>query len=170
VFNVDVILDLGGNSSIGHQVSVKFTPGLLVANAAVELGAPPYEFNIDPGVHGIDNAAGVVESFEAAAFTAITPWTPFVVGQITFRAGDAGRATIIGFFGPGEAVIDGDEGQPIDDVVFNSVSVNVIPTPTPTPTPSKKLTVCHKGMKSISLPANAVSAHLAHGDTLGACP
>jgi hypothetical protein len=83
VFTVDVILDLGGNSSIGHQVSVKFTPGLLVANAAVELGAPPYEFNIGPGVHGIDNAAGVVESFEAAAFTAITPGTPFVVGQRT---------------------------------------------------------------------------------------
>ena len=35
---------------------------------------------------------------------------------------------------------------------------------------SGKVTVCHKGKNLISLPANAVPAHLAHGDTLGACP
>lgn len=44
------------------------------------------------------------------------------------------------------------------------------PTPTPTPTQSKKVTVCHKGKVSISVSANAVPAHLAHADTLGACP
>ncbi len=43
-------------------------------------------------------------------------------------------------------------------------------TPTPTPTQSKKVTVCHNGKRSISVSANAVPAHLAHGDTLGACP
>jgi hypothetical protein len=43
-------------------------------------------------------------------------------------------------------------------------------TPTPMPTPMGKVTVCHRGKNSISLPANAVPAHLAHGDTLGACP
>jgi hypothetical protein len=173
VFTVDLILNLGGNSSIGHEVSVMFTPGLLVAVAAVELGAPPYEFNIDSGVHGIDNAAGVVESFEAAAFTAIAPGAPFVVGQITFQAGDVGGATILGFFGTGQAVLDGgNPAQPIDGVVFNIVSVNVIATPAPTPTPtaSEKTTVCHKGKNSISLPANAIPPHLKHGDTLGACP
>ena len=42
------------------------------------------------------------------------------------------------------------------------------PTPTPTPTLSEKVTVCHKGKNLISLPANAVPGHLAHGDTLGA--
>ena len=41
-------------------------------------------------------------------------------------------------------------------------------TATPTPTPSEKVTVCHKGKNLISLPANAVPGHLAHGDTLGA--
>jgi hypothetical protein len=30
--------------------------------------------------------------------------------------------------------------------------------------------VCHRGKSSFSVPANAVPAHLAHGDTLGACP
>jgi hypothetical protein len=160
---VDLILDLGDYSSYGHQVSVSFTPGLLVANAAVELGAPPYQFNTDPGVQGIDNAAGVVDGFEAAAYRGIHPETPFVVGQITFRAGDVGEATIIGFFGDGQAVLDGG-ARPIDDVVFNGVSVNVIATPTPW----EKVTVCHKGKNLISLPRNAVPRHLAHGDTLGA--
>ncbi len=41
-------------------------------------------------------------------------------------------------------------------------------TATPTPTLSEKVTVCHKGKNLISLPANAVPGHLAHGDTLGA--
>ncbi len=54
------------------------------------------------------------------------------------------------------------------------------PTPTPTPTatftpkatpiPLKKVAMCHHGKHSISASANAVPAHLAHGDTLGACP
>jgi hypothetical protein len=35
---------------------------------------------------------------------------------------------------------------------------------------SKKVTMCHNGKHSISASANAVPAHLAHGDTLGACP
>jgi cell division septation protein DedD len=44
------------------------------------------------------------------------------------------------------------------------------PTPTnPPPTPSEKVTVCHKGKTSTGVPANAVPAHLAHGDTLGPC-
>ena len=50
----------------------------------------------------------------------------------------------------------------------------VTPTPTSTGTPSatpissEKVTMCHKGKNLISLPANAVPGHLAHGDTLGA--
>jgi hypothetical protein len=76
VFTVDVILNLDGNSSTGHEVSVDFIPGILVANAAAEWGVPPYAVNISSGVRGIDNAAGVVDQFEAAAFTAITPAAP----------------------------------------------------------------------------------------------
>jgi hypothetical protein len=132
VFTVDVILDLDGHSSSGHEVSVRFTPGLLVAAEAAESGVPKYQLNLSPGVRGIDNAAGVVDQLEAAALTPTTPETRFVVGQITFQAGDVGRATIIGFFGAGAALLD-DSGQAIDGVVFNGASVNVIPAPTPTP-------------------------------------
>ena len=32
-----------------------------------------------------------------------------------------------------------------------------------------KVTLCHKGKKTIRVAPAAVSAHLAHGDTLGAC-
>jgi len=49
-------------------------------------------------------------------------------------------------------------------------SPTATPTATPTPIPLKKVTMCHKGKHSISASANAVPAHLAHGDTLGACP
>jgi hypothetical protein len=35
--------------------------------------------------------------------------------------------------------------------------------------PSKKVTICHKGRKSLEVSANAVPAHLSHGDTLGGC-
>jgi hypothetical protein len=55
----------------------------------------------------------------------------------------------------------------------DSVTVTVVtptPTPTSTPTTSEKVTMCHNGKYSISASANAVPAHLAHGDTLGACP
>jgi len=32
-----------------------------------------------------------------------------------------------------------------------------------------KVTICHKGKKTLVLPESAVSAHLGHGDTYGAC-
>ena len=38
------------------------------------------------------------------------------------------------------------------------------------PTPAGKVTLCHKGKKTISVGASAVPAHLNHGDSLGACP
>ena len=34
---------------------------------------------------------------------------------------------------------------------------------------AQKVTVCHKGKKSISISQNAVPAHQRHGDTLGTC-
>jgi hypothetical protein len=135
-FTVDLILDLGSYSSIGHEVSVSFTPGVLVATDAIELGAPPYQFHLTPGVRNIDNAAGVVEQFEAVTLgDPIPPQAPFVVGRITFRAGDVGGATIIGFFHLGGALLDGgNPAQPIEGVVFNGAIVNVIAAPTATPT------------------------------------
>jgi hypothetical protein len=41
--------------------------------------------------------------------------------------------------------------------------------PTATPPPDGKVTVCHKGKHTIEISAEAVEAHLDHGDTLGAC-
>jgi hypothetical protein len=49
-------------------------------------------------------------------------------------------------------------------------TVTPSPTPSPTPPPVGKVTLCHKGKKTISVGASAVPAHLRHGDTLGACP
>jgi hypothetical protein len=140
VFTVDVVLDLDGISSVGQEVSVSFTSGLLIAGAVVELGVPPYQLNLGAGVRSIDNPAGIVDQFEAVSFDPISTATSFIVGQITFEAGDIGEATIIGFFDSGAAVLD-DAGLIIGSVVFNSASVNVIPASTATPTPSP---ICHE--------------------------
>jgi hypothetical protein len=43
-------------------------------------------------------------------------------------------------------------------------------TPTPTPPPVRKVALCHKGEKTISVGASAVPGHMRHGDTLGPCP
>ncbi len=34
---------------------------------------------------------------------------------------------------------------------------------------SEKVTICHKGAKTASIPASAVPGHQRHGDTIGAC-
>ena len=70
---VDVILEIDGNSSIRHRVSLNFTPDLVIADEAVELGVPAYELNLSTGVRGIDIAAGVVGQFEAAALKTPRP-------------------------------------------------------------------------------------------------
>ncbi len=128
VFSVDLVLDLAGHASTGHEVSVRFTPGLLAAENAAESGAPPYKLKLSPGVRGIDNAAGVVEQFEAASFQAVSPDAPFAVGTITFRAGEVGRAEISGFFGSGAGLLDAD-GQAIAGVAFNGARIQVVPAP-----------------------------------------
>jgi hypothetical protein len=33
-----------------------------------------------------------------------------------------------------------------------------------------KVTLCHKGRRTLSIDAESVQDHLDHGDTLGACP
>lgn len=35
--------------------------------------------------------------------------------------------------------------------------------------PEEKVSICHKGKKTLTLPRAAVDAHLGHGDTLGPC-
>ena len=70
-FTVYVLLDLDGYSSVGHEMSVSFSPGVLFVEEAVELGVPPYQMNIWPGVRDVDNAVGFVEQIEAATFVPI---------------------------------------------------------------------------------------------------
>ena len=43
------------------------------------------------------------------------------------------------------------------------------PAPTDTPVADSKVVICHKG-STIEVSADAVADHLAHGDTMGACP
>lgn len=48
------------------------------------------------------------------------------------------------------------------------------PAPQPTPNPKAKVKICHKASakksRTLTIAQSAVSAHLAHGDTLGECP
>lgn len=56
--------------------------------------------------------------------------------------------------------------EPMCDTATGSCS----PTPSDPPEEDDKVTICHKGKKTLSVGASAVPAHLAHGDSLGACP
>jgi hypothetical protein len=61
-------------------------------------------------------------------------------------------------------------GQTYDGVpIMGCDSVRTVP-PSSTPTPPGKVTLCHMGENTDLVSANAVPAHLRHGDTLGACP
>jgi hypothetical protein len=53
---------------------------------------------------------------------------------------------------------------------FGATTVPPTTTTTTTLPPTRKVTLCHKGKNTLSVDANAVPAHLAHGDTLGPCP
>lgn len=125
-FTTFLVLDLDGSPSPGHEVSVRFTPGVLTVVAAVERGAPPFEMNLSPGVRDVDNSNGVVDQFEGASLgEAVDGNEPIVVGEITFHARSMGKATIEPFFGPGAGVLD-DAGYPMKDVRFTSSDVKVM--------------------------------------------
>lgn len=120
---VDIVLNLNGYSSFGHEFSIQFTPDVLAVESAIELGAPPHELNLSPGVASVNNVVGIIEQFEAASLN----WEvdgEFLVGQVTFLAGEPGKATISVFFHRGAAVLDNQYGV-IDEVVFIDARVNV---------------------------------------------
>ncbi|MCV0411937.1 Ig-like domain-containing protein [Nitrosarchaeum sp.] len=50
-----------------------------------------------------------------------------------------------------------------------TVSVTVTPFDDPDDDNDDKVNICHKDKKTISVSVNAISAHLKHGDTVGAC-
>jgi hypothetical protein len=70
--------------------------------------------------------------------------------------------------------VNGVSGTASDIAVGDGHTLAIVGGPEPTATPtsirSEKVTVCHNGKHSISASPKAVPAHLAHGDTLGACP
>ncbi len=62
-------------------------------------------------------------------------------------------------------------------IVVVTVIVIVQPAP-PAPSPSNggdggsgdRVTICHKGRQTMTIPSSALGGHLGHGDTLGPCP
>jgi len=61
------------------------------------------------------------------------------------------------------------KNQPKIFILLLVMSASVITAITAfAPSKAEKITLCHKG-KTIKVDESAVAAHLAHGDTLGAC-
>ena len=125
-FTVNVVLDLRDFGSAGHELSVVFTSGLLSVIDTEELGAPPHEFNLSPGVRSVSNEFGLVSQFEAGSFGAVATGERFVIGRITFLAIDDGKAGISPLFNTGGAVLDDqDLARSIPGVIFESVHLQV---------------------------------------------
>jgi hypothetical protein len=55
------------------------------------------------------------------------------------------------------------------DAADQQVLAHEIKLQDPNDLDGEKVTICHKGKKTISVGADAVAAHLAHGDTVGLC-
>lgn len=56
-------------------------------------------------------------------------------------------------------------------LITNLAACVVVPSPRGSggPAPAKDVVLCHKGKKTMALPAEAARAHIDHGDTYGAC-
>lgn len=129
MFTVTIELDLMGNASTGHSVDVVFCSGCLAVGTATELGAPPYQFNLNPGPTMPD--ANTVQFEAGNLFGAVAPGTPpFAIGTIQFTAiGGAGTVTSISTtFSTGQAVLDG-SGVPLTGVLQDTVNISIVPEP-----------------------------------------
>ena len=72
-------------------------------------------------------------------------------------------------------------GQDGTITVITIIVIYNLPTPAPVPTPvpppgggnggggGGRVTICHKGRNTLTLPQSALGGHLGHGDTIGAC-
>ncbi len=173
-----VILTAGPGDSLGGGVSVdynEFLPTMSVVGFQSLKTTIPFRYL--PGTApSTTNQPPFIDSINAHALFGFGIGLPSGVsaylGTVTFHKDaivDGEFEIKVGTNGPGQS----------DDVVrlsdftvitgtttFNSAFLVILPTDPP----SGKVTMCHKGKHSISASANAVPAHLAHGDTLGACP
>lgn len=127
-FPVDLLMDVTDDAVTGYGVSAQFDNIELNATAAEELLPPEFQFNITPGVGGIDpdigGGWGQVTTFEAGGFGfgAVAPISGILLGTIDFdvkTAIDDGIADVIpGFFNTGvDGAIDSASASR-DDVQF----------------------------------------------------
>ena len=191
-----VIITAGPGSIVAAGVDVDYNdalPKLSVSGFRILTTAPYLPTTL---AEATNDTNGWVQSINAVAITFIDP--PVGIGLPAGATAYLGTVTfhkdfLVQFQLEIAVGVDGPDG--VSDVfdisgnnisattTFNSASLVNLPvhttptatpaptaTPTPTPIPSRKVTVCHRGKSSLSLPASAVPAHLAHGDTLGACP
>ena len=104
------------------------------------------------------NGLWVIEDAPARDFTLVFLRDGVEIGRIEVKSGDAAEVDIIVKIVDSEVVLikidfDGDDGDDDDDDGDSG----------------DKVTICHKGKNTLTIDSSAVSAHLAHGDTLGAC-
>ncbi len=134
---------------------------------------PQHEVEIQPTLEEVPNvvATGPVQEQTEVEVTESTSvlWIP-----VNNSANDVGPFE----HGPSGQVPDQNQ-SPAGETPIDPPTP--IPTPPPPPTPpvgtettgTDKVTICHKSgtdQQTITISADALDAHLAHGDTLGPCP
>ena len=128
------------------------------ASSAADSSAGPIEVVVEGTSISVmisGNGTWVLEDVPAGDFTLVFLQDGQEVGRIEILAQDSIEVDILVKIVDSEVVLikidfDGDDGD-VDDG-----------------TGSKK-TVCHKGKNTLTIDESAVSAHLGHGDILGAC-
>ena len=175
-----VILTAGSGGVLGAGVSVDFNEILPTMSVVgfqsltttiprvylpINLGTTT---NQSPFINNINAAASPPVGFGIGLPSGVSAY----LGTVTFHKDaivDGEFEIKVGTNGPGQSdnvVRLSDFTVITGTTTFNSAFLVILPTDPP----SGKVTMCHNGKHSISASANAVPAHLAHGDTLGACP
>lgn len=100
-FTTYVLLDFEGTDPyIAHSVSVQYDYKKLEVVSSKELGVPPFELNLSPGVVSPRTTVGLIGECEAVSFGLAYSVEPFLVCSIRFRAvapGNAGLAPVFGY-------------------------------------------------------------------------
>jgi hypothetical protein len=166
--------DVGTLEALSDDVSqVKYTaPANISSEAVLKLIA---KVGDNQGYAGGDNMyvhllaggnngfTGILKDAAGKPLAGIT----ITIGGQTVTTDENGKFTISGLdAGTYTLDIDGFESISVTVPIENGVCHNV--TSSVTARKANKQLVCHNG-KTLSIAASAVSAHLAHGDTAGAC-
>jgi len=127
------------------------------ASSAANSSAGPIEVMVEGTSISVvisGNGTWVLEDCPAGDFTLVFLQDGKEIGRIEITAEDVLEIDVLVKIVDSEVVLikinfDGDDGDGDDD--------------------GEKVTVCHKGKNTLSIDSSAVPAHLAHGDTPGAC-